>query len=399
MSIASGRAWMAAGQGLNNIGAMLLQGQERDRELQRQAEADKIAARNQQMRELAFTQETGLTVGGTPAPQTGVYSGGEYVPVMGKQLAPMAAAAPASAAPVAPKVTPPNPLSAIGAMATGGQIPTPRSAAQRADDERLKRASVGAGALAANGSTGTPLNPAFAALSWREQLNTVQNPTAMSAIDQRQRQDETRASATAEATRDHTSAEGYRRRFGPDNPFGLHLTPGLSDEQVIRDASGLMAREEAAALRQRSGAGGAGATNRALLAVEKQVDDSRTDLAREEARQYRGRGVVLRDSENRPLKGPALEAALPTFVRDSTAAAGRLQGLRARTDSLGGVRDQLAGQLPGMPQAPAAPKPGAGATQAQARARALELLGGRARTPQIDAQIRATMTGEGYRVQ
>jgi len=44
MSIASGRAWQAAGAGLGNIGRLLVEQQEREREQRRQEEADRIAA-------------------------------------------------------------------------------------------------------------------------------------------------------------------------------------------------------------------------------------------------------------------------------------------------------------------------------------------------------------------
>jgi len=412
MSIAAGRGWMAAGQGLNNIGALLLQNQEMERERQRQAEADKVAARNQAMREAAFTQETGLTPFGTPAPQTGVYSGGEYVSVTGKQLAPMSATAPSatsnlpsigfgavpgvsltpptSAAPVAPKMAAP----AIAAMVTGGQIPTPRSAAQRADDEKLKRASMAASALSANNSAGTPLNPAFAGLPWREQLNTVQNPTAMSAIDQRQRQDELAATRQGTEREEANSAARYRQRFGPQSGSRYRITPGLSDKETITEGLRLAGLDEADTQRRArggNGTGGGAARARQLIpAAQGQVRETRTQLTQAQRNLPWDRtGTVARSVAG----GADRDAAGAAFTRDSTLAAGEITGLRGRLREQQGTADSLMTAATGG--GTATTRPGVGATQAQARARAQELQGqGLTRT-----QILARLQADGYNVQ
>lgn len=137
-----------------------------------------------------------------------------------------------------------------------------------------------------------------------------------------------------------------------------------------------------------------------LTTVEHQVDDTRADLARAE-----------REMPTRPTLADQLPAVAQRFTADSSAAAGRVDVLRQRADSLGVVRDSIAAAIqgrsfrrPGAGAAPSNPQlnrgPHAGArapndSTARARARAVELQGqGKSRE-----EILRIMRTEGYNVE
>jgi hypothetical protein len=261
MSIAAGRGWLAAGQGLTNIGSLLIAAQERQREQARQDLADKYAAQEQQMRLLKFQQDTGLNPDGSPTPDRGVYSGGAFVPTLGKQftpaasttppvtIAPMTTATPMpptpgpgdlpgmESAPVTqtppvavvppralPTVAPAATLPTIGQMASG-QSPTPsgavqvgRSAAQRTADARLKQAASEADVLASN-------NPGFAAQPWRQRVAMAGSPTLYDAFASRQGREATAAKAASDATDLATTAKVARQALG--------LPAGVADKYAV----------------------------------------------------------------------------------------------------------------------------------------------------------------------
>lgn len=88
--------------------------------------------------------------------------------------------------------------------------------------------------------------------------------------------------------------------------------------------------------RQRVRSGGDADLRQDLGSVERQVDDTRSDLSRAE--------------REMPTRGPLTDydpEANRRFVADSSAAAGRVESLQARADSLGGVRDSIAARVQG----------------------------------------------------
>jgi len=224
MSYAAGRAWSAAGEGLTNIGRLLMasqeqrrQDEERKRERERQDEADRLAAQAEARTMARFTQETGLAPDGTIPATTSLYSGGTRQAPSAKALSvtPVAQQSATPALAGISKVT-----AGIPAPRTGGFVQVGRSAAQRAEDQALKEAATAADVLA----TG---NPAFAALPWRQQVQTAGTPSLTNAFNTQQTRAATAATKEAETAATTTDAAYY---------LGRHRElAGLSPaEQVVR---------------------------------------------------------------------------------------------------------------------------------------------------------------------
>jgi hypothetical protein len=109
-------------------------------------------------------------------------------------------------------------------------------------------------------------------------------------------------------------------------------------ERERRDRERLeLERRRTTATEKRAAGAGRAAAREDLHSVERQVDDTRSDLAREE-----------RDTPKPVL--PGMET--PEYNAAVGASKSKIGGLRARADSLGQVRDSIAGEVQGRKPAP-----------------------------------------------
>lgn len=148
----------------------------------------------------------------------------------------------------------------------------------------------------------------------------------------RQQQDYERRTTldTEHRARIASAAAQIRQQYGQDPRYkGLTLLP---DEELVNQFGDILTHPEryTSERRQREID-----TRQDLTSVERQVDDTRADITR-----------VEREQPTRPAFFVSPQAE-QQFKADSAAVGERLLGLRQRADSLGGVRDSIAGVVQG----------------------------------------------------
>jgi hypothetical protein len=268
MSIAAGRGWLAAGQGLNNIGALLLQQQELQREHARQDAEDQRLAFERARQDAEFADRTGISSVPASAPRisfnppafgTSLPSGG----AMGAQAQPglLGSSAmpaiqgpstdattgelvPRTPAPVAARTTPtisPPLTGGIGRIALGETAMPPvrglsdtfqpggfiRTGPSAADRTVLEKART-AGAV---GQVRAGLEPAVAAMSPQAQTLVGAGDVPEVTINRAQQAQDAAAEATA--WRDYWSGKGKPLPTGLDdeaaNRMGRYLFQQAND--------------------------------------------------------------------------------------------------------------------------------------------------------------------------
>lgn len=132
------------------------------------------------------------------------------------------------------------------------------------------------------------------------------------------------------------AAAQIREQYGRDPKYkGLTLLP---DEDLVREFGDILTNPQ-----RFERPGGYTSTHRTearqdLTSVEKQVDDTRSDLSRAE-----------REMPTRPPMAAYDPSVARQFTADSSAAAVGVNLLRQRADSLGIVRDSIAADVQGRP--------------------------------------------------
>jgi hypothetical protein len=126
------------------------------------------------------------------------------------------------------------------------------------------------------------------------------------------------------------AADAIRQKYGTDQRYqGLTLLP---DEDLVREFGDILTHPERFETRRRQRET---EQRQDLASVERQVDDTRADVARYEREAPRRPMFFLSPSDS------------TRFVADSAASASRVGALRQRADSLSTVRDSIAAQVQG----------------------------------------------------
>jgi hypothetical protein len=138
------------------------------------------------------------------------------------------------------------------------------------------------------------------------------------------------ASETDRRARVKAAADAIRQQYGNDPRYKAIML--LPDEDVVREFGDIVTHperfREAARARQIE-------QRQDLASVERQVDDTRADLARSEREVPKKPLFFLSPSDS------------TSYTADTSAANERVRGLRQRADSLSAVRDSLAAAVQG----------------------------------------------------
>ena len=318
MSYASGRGWRALGSGLENIGALLVQREERDRERRRQDAAAARAAPEQQRVSAPAIEFTPPRFGESfprPRTETGIAAPPRGFLREGGGPAP-SRAAPAPLANIGKIALGPTPAPTrmrglADTFQPGGFIQTGPSAADRASMVEAEKA----GRI---GRVVSALVPAVGAMTPEGQTLVGAGEIPLAAVTAAQGRQDTHAQALA-----------WLRKY-PDIPAGI------GDEAIIR--AGVFRDQQSHDLPP-AGAGSPPAPTQAQL-------DARLDRSRD-ALYTAQRGAPARPDYVTP-------AAEQKFVRDSSLAAqqvGRLQERVAR-DSTAAAGTPAPAPVPVRPPAP-----------------------------------------------